>query len=72
MGTSILLWNRSFIGLWVGADRYSGSFPHSLIVIGVIQLVFIRSDANIIDLTLRLSQKVLLELSVCNDLGRFS
>jgi O-antigen/teichoic acid export membrane protein len=62
MGTSILLWNRSFVGLWVGADRYSGSFPHSLIVIGVIQLVFIRSDANIIDLTLRLSQKVLLGL----------
>jgi O-antigen/teichoic acid export membrane protein len=62
MGTSILLWNRSFIGLWVGVDRYSGSFPHSLIVIGVIQLVFIRSDANIIDLTLRLSQKVLLGL----------
>jgi len=62
MGTSILLWNRSFIGLWVGANRYSGSFPHLLIVVGVIQLVFIRSDANIIDLTLRLSQKVLLGL----------
>ena len=62
MGTSILLWNRSFIGLWVGAERYSGSFAQLLIVVGVMQLVFIRSDANIIDLTLRLSQKVLLGL----------
>lgn len=62
MGSSILLWNRSFLGLWVGMERYSGSFPHLLIVIGVMQLVFIRSDANIIDLTLRLSQKVLLGL----------
>ncbi len=62
MGTSVLLWNRSFLGLWVGGTRYSGSLPHLLIVLGVIQLVFIRSDASIIDLTLRLSQKVLLGL----------
>ena len=62
MGTSILLWNRSFLGLWVGAERYSGSLPQLLIVVSVMQLVFIRSDANIIDLTLRLSQKVMLGL----------
>jgi O-antigen/teichoic acid export membrane protein len=62
MGSSVLLWNRSFLGLWVGIERYSGSLAHLLIVIGVMQLVFIRSDATIIDLTLRLSQKVLLGL----------
>jgi O-antigen/teichoic acid export membrane protein len=62
MGTAILLWNRAFLGLWVEAERYSGSLPNLLIVVGVMQLVFIRSDANIIDLTLRLSQKVLLGL----------
>ena len=62
MGTSILLWNRSFIGLWVGIDRYSGPFAHLLIIAGVMQLIFIRSDANFIDLTLRLSHKVLLGL----------
>lgn len=61
-GASILLLNRSFVELWVGADRYSGSLPHLLIVVGVMQLVFIRIDANIIDLTLRLSQKVILGL----------
>jgi O-antigen/teichoic acid export membrane protein len=62
MGTAVLLWNRTFLGLWVNAERYSGSLPNLLIVVGVMQLVFIRSDANIIDLTLRLSHKVLLGL----------
>ncbi len=62
MGASVLLWNRAFIGLWVGSDRYSGTIPHLLIITGVIQLIYIRSDANIIDLTLKLSQKVLLGL----------
>ena len=62
MGASILLWNRTFLGLWVGPDRYSGSLAQLLIVVSVMQLIFIRSDANIIDLTLRLGQKVLLGL----------
>ena len=60
MGVGILLWNRSFINLWMESDRYSGSLPNLLLVVSVIQLVFIRSDANIIDLTLRLGQKVML------------
>jgi small-conductance mechanosensitive channel len=44
----------------VGVEHYSGPLPNLLIVAAAIQLVFIRSDGNIIDLTLRLSQKVLL------------
>lgn len=62
LGASILIWNRVFIGLWVGADYYSGAFPNLLIVIAAMQLALIRSDGNIIDLTLRMSQKVLLGL----------
>ncbi len=61
-GGSILIWNGTFISLWVGSEHYSGHLPNLLIVIGAMQLVFIRSDGNIIDLTLRLSQKVLLGL----------
>jgi O-antigen/teichoic acid export membrane protein len=61
-GTGILLWNKVFIELWVGTHRYSGSLPNLLIVLGAVQLVYIRSDGNIIDLTLRLGQKVLLGL----------
>jgi O-antigen/teichoic acid export membrane protein len=60
LGTGILLWNEVFMGLWVGTRHYSGSLPNLLIVVGAVQLVYIRSDGNIIDLTLRLSQKVLL------------
>ena len=60
LGASILIWNRVFITLWVGAEHYSGSLPNLLIVVAAIQLVFIRSDGNIIDLTLHLRQKVLL------------
>jgi hypothetical protein len=60
LGASILIWNRVFITLWVGPEHYSGILPNLLIVAAAMQLVFIRSDGNIIDLTLRLSQKVLL------------
>lgn len=62
LGASILIWNRVFIGLWVGADYYSGSIPNLLIVVAAMQLALIRSDGNIIDLTLHMSQKVLLGL----------
>jgi O-antigen/teichoic acid export membrane protein len=60
LGASILIWNRVFVTLWVGAAHYSGTLPNLLIVLAAMQLVFIRSDGNIIDLTLRMSQKVLL------------
>jgi O-antigen/teichoic acid export membrane protein len=62
LGASVLLWNRMFLGLWVGSEHYLGSIPNLLIVVASMQLAFIRSDGNIIDLTLRLSQKVLLGL----------
>jgi O-antigen/teichoic acid export membrane protein len=60
VGTTVLLWNRAFIGLWVGAEHYAGSIPTVLIVLVVMQFVLIRNDANIIDLTLRLRRKVLM------------
>ena len=62
LGASILLWNRMFISLWVGADHSRGALPDLLIVISAVQLALIRSDGNVINLTLRMSQKVLLGL----------
>ncbi|MBK8616103.1 MAG: oligosaccharide flippase family protein [Anaerolineales bacterium] len=62
LGASILIWNRVFINLWVGADHYSGSIPNLLVVVAAMQLALIRSDGTIIDLTLHLGQKVLLGL----------
>lgn len=62
LGASILLWNRVFLTLWVGAPHYAGTLPNLLIALAAMQLAFVRSDGNIIDLTLRMSQKVLLGL----------
>jgi hypothetical protein len=60
MGSTILLWNRSFVQLWVGAEHYAGLWPNLLIVLMIVQFMFIRNDAYVIDLTLQLREKVLM------------
>jgi O-antigen/teichoic acid export membrane protein len=60
MGSTILMWNRSFVHLWVGAEHYAGLWPNLLIVVMIVQLMFIRNDAYVIDLTLQLREKVLM------------
>jgi O-antigen/teichoic acid export membrane protein len=63
LSSTMLLWNRSFVQLWVRkADYYAGTIPNLLIALVVMQFVFIRNDANIIDLTLDLRKKVLVGL----------
>jgi O-antigen/teichoic acid export membrane protein len=59
LGAAILFWNRTFLNIWVGDNYFAGSFPNLLITIAVVQLVMIRNDANVIDLTLRLQKKVI-------------
>jgi hypothetical protein len=59
-GAGVLLWNETFLGLWVGAEHYAGATATLLIVLMISQYVMIRTDANIIDLTLDVSRKVLL------------
>ena len=59
VGTTILLWIRSLMGLWVGAEYYAGPLPTLLIMLMMTQLVLIRNDSNVIDLTLNLRRKVL-------------
>lgn len=61
-GSTILLWNRSFLQLWVGKEYDAGPLAALLIVSMVMQFVLIRNDANIIDLTLNLRHKVLMGL----------
>jgi O-antigen/teichoic acid export membrane protein len=60
VGATILLWNRSFVGLWIGPEHYAGPLPSLLIVAMTMQSVVIRNDAFVIDLTLELRNKVLL------------
>lgn len=52
-GATILLWNRSFLALWVGAENYAGYWPNLLIVLIALQTSFIRADAYILDAALR-------------------
>ena len=59
-GAGVLLWERSFLRLWVGERYYPGLTPTFLIVLMVVQLTLIRVDSNIIDLTLNLRRKVLI------------
>lgn len=59
MGVALLIWNRSFVSLWVGARFYAGPVSMLLIVVMVTQFVFIGNDARIIDLTLKMRAKVL-------------
>ncbi len=61
-GATMLLWNQSFVQLWVGGEYYAGTISNLLIIFMVSQFAFIRIDANIIDLTLDLRTKVLIGL----------
>ncbi|MBE9067126.1 hypothetical protein IQ260_10710 [Leptolyngbya cf. ectocarpi LEGE 11479] len=60
LGATILIWNKSFVQLWVGPKYDAGSIPTLMIVVMLTQLAFILNDANIIDITLRVKSKVLL------------
>jgi O-antigen/teichoic acid export membrane protein len=58
-GSSIIVWNRSFVGLWVGERFYAGHLETLLIVLVVVQFSLIRNDTYLIDVTLDLRVKVL-------------
>jgi len=60
MGTTIVMWNQDFVRMWIGEEYYVGSLVNLLIVLMVIQLVLIRNDAFMIDLTLDLRLKVII------------
>jgi O-antigen/teichoic acid export membrane protein len=59
-GVSILAWNQSFVGLWVGEDMYAGATVNLLVVLLTAQLVFQRNDSNIIDVSLDVRNKAML------------
>ena len=59
VGATVLVWNRSFIGLWVGGSLYAGGLATLLIVVLAMQFLFISNDARVIDMTLNVRTKVL-------------
>jgi O-antigen/teichoic acid export membrane protein len=58
MGGTILTWNQAFLSLWVGAQHFTGVTSALLMVVMVTQMVIIRNDASVIDLTLKINRKV--------------
>jgi O-antigen/teichoic acid export membrane protein len=58
VGSTILLWNRSFIHLWVGPENYAGTWSNLLLVLISVQSSFIRCDAYLIDATLQPARRV--------------
>lgn len=60
VGSMILLWNRSFVTLWAGREHYAGLWVNFLLVLLAVQLLLLRNETYLIDLTLDLRQKVTL------------
>jgi O-antigen/teichoic acid export membrane protein len=58
IGTTVLVWNGTFVGLWVGGDLYAGDLTTLLVVVLAFQLALIRTDTFIIDVALRPRVKV--------------
>jgi hypothetical protein len=58
-GATILVWNHSFVSLWVGEEHYAGALENLLIVGVMAQTAFIRGDAFVIDAALRPRPRVI-------------
>lgn len=57
-GSMILLYNHSFTTLWVGGEHYVGPWVNLLLVLIAVQLLFLRVEIYLIDLTLNVRRKV--------------
>lgn len=61
-GTTIIIFNQSFLSAWVGNDHFAGHSANALIMLMTIQDTFVRNDACIISATLDIKKKVFLTL----------
>ena len=60
VGTMVIILNESFVSLWAGQELFLGWEINVLIVLLMIQLISIRNEAFLIDLSLDIKIKVLL------------
>lgn len=59
-GVTILLFNQSFLHVWVGEGHFAGGIANLIIIVMVMQDTFIKHDGFIISATLDLKKKVYL------------
>lgn len=70
VGATVLVWNPSFLHLWVGSKNYAGPWVNLLIILVIVQTAFIRTDSYIIDAALRPRGRVVVgALTVIATLG---
>jgi len=55
---TIALWNRAFLGLWVGPGHYAGGWANALIALIAVQTTLIRADAYLLDAMLEPRRRV--------------
>ena len=60
VGATVLIWNPSFLHLWVGSKNYAGPWVNLMIVLIISQTAFIRTDSYIIDASLRPRARVVI------------
>lgn len=61
-GVGILLFNKSFVSLWIGAEHFAGTMENLFIILMAVQFIFFQSDSLIINVSLDLKMKVLLSV----------
>ncbi len=62
VGSLILILNHTFINLWAGEELFIGSYNNLLIVLLMIELLLIRNESFIIDVSLNIRKKVIFGL----------
>src|SRR5690606_25353720 len=60
LGVTIIMFNESFLSLWVGEGKYAGAIENMLILCIGIQSIFFYLDSTFINVTLDLRTKVYL------------
>jgi len=58
-GATVVVWNESFVGLWVGEDLFAGRAVTVVLVVLALQIAVIRTDTFLIDVALVPRIKVL-------------
>jgi|SRR5690606_30884729 len=53
-----LIFNHSFVSLWIGEDQYAGQFVNLLLILITIQYMFTYNDGILINISLNVKKKV--------------
>ena len=58
-GGAIVLLNETFVTAWVGAEHYLGDPVNALMVVAMAQMMLLRTDAQILDVSLQVARMVM-------------